>query len=57
MEKCNFSYILHWNPKLDRAVALGIHFVRFCFSASLKEFLGILTEIPDVLHIRYEILV
>ena len=29
MEKCNFSYILHWNPKLDRGVALEIDFVRF----------------------------
>ena len=28
-EKCNFSYILHWNPNLDRAVVLEIDFVRF----------------------------
>ena len=37
MEKCNFSYILHWNPKLDRLLVLESDFVRFglreCFAA------------------------
>ena len=29
MEKCNFSYILHWNPDFQRELVLEIDFVRF----------------------------
>ena len=28
-EKCNFSYILHWNSEFQRDVVLEIDFVRF----------------------------
>ena len=46
MEKCNFSYILHWNPNFQRRLVLEIDFVRFRLQNLLPECFAARTYLP-----------